>query len=192
MTNYFSQEGLDKLKQELTERETVIRAEIAKRILEAKELGDLSENAEYAEAREAQGMNEGRIQELKDVIKNASLIGPNHQHKSVVVGSTVSVKHGSNERKYTIVGASESNPSSGYISNESPLGVAFLGKKKGDEYRDVFQRAQTAYSTLSDPNKREFYDLTLNDLDFVDDLDYENISQSMLMVSANGTAVKLK
>jgi len=66
----------------------------------------------------------------------------------VVVGSTVSVKHGSNERKYTIVGASESNPSSGYISNESPLGVAFLGKKKGDEFEVLVPSGKMKYKIL--------------------------------------------
>lgn len=133
MTQYFSQEGLDKLKKELEERERVIRADIAHRILEAKELGDLSENAEYAEAREAQGMNEGRVLELQDIIKNAVVIGPNQQNKLVTVGSTISVRFDGSQKQFTIVGPAESNPAAGFISNESPLGAAFIGKKRGDE-----------------------------------------------------------
>ena len=148
MNQFFSQEGLEKLKQELAEREGVIRADIAKRILEAKELGDLSENAEYAEAREAQGMNEGRIAELKEIVKNAQVISSNQQHKVVVVGSTVSVKFNSAERDFTIVGPAEANPAQGFISNESPLGVAFLGKKRGDELEVLVPSGKMKYKIL--------------------------------------------
>lgn len=133
-TQYFSRDGLEKLKKELEERKTVIRAEINRRILAAKELGDLSENAEYAEAKELQGFNEGRIAELEDIIKNAVIISPQQQHSVIMVGSTVQVesaKYG--KQKFTIVGASESNPAEGFISNESPLGSAFLGRKIGEE-----------------------------------------------------------
>ena len=148
MTQYLSSEGLEKLKKELEERETVLRPDIAKRILEAKELGDLSENAEYAEAREAQGMNESRIDELKDALKNAVIMGPNQQHKVVAVGSTVSVQFNRSERQYTIVGPSESNPAQGFISNESPLGVAFLGKKRGDELEVLVPSGKMKYKIL--------------------------------------------
>ena len=148
MVQYFSPEGLEKLKRELNERETTIRAEIARRILDAKELGDLSENAEYAEARESQGMNEGRIQELQDIIKNAVVIGPNQQHKTVAIGSTVSVKFGGNERAFTIVGPAESNPIQGFISNESPLGMAFIGKKKGEEFEVSVPSGKMKYKIL--------------------------------------------
>ncbi|MEX2053069.1 MAG: transcription elongation factor GreA [Candidatus Paceibacterota bacterium] len=133
-TQYFSQEGLEKLKKELEDRKGTIRTDITRKILDAKELGDLSENAEYSEAKEMQSFNEGRIAELEDIIKNAVLIGPNQKHEAVAVGATVKVKsthHG--EQKFTIVGASESNPAQGFISNESPLGTAFLGRKKNEE-----------------------------------------------------------
>lgn len=133
MVQYFSQDGLEKLKKELEERETVIRPDIAGRIIEAKELGDLSENAEYAEAREAQGMNEGRIEELKDLIGHAVIIEPNQKQRTVVVGSTVSVRFNGNQKDFTIVGPAESDPARGFISNESPLGLAFMGKEKGEE-----------------------------------------------------------
>lgn len=133
VTQYFSPEGLEKLKKELKERKDETRAEITQKILAAKELGDLSENAEYSEAKEMQGFNEGRILELEDMIKNAVIIGPHQKPEVVIVGSTVKVKsdqHG--EQEFTIVGAAESNPAQGFISNESPLGTAFLGRKKSE------------------------------------------------------------
>ena len=148
MTKYFSAEGLEKLKKELVERETVNRPEIARRISEAKELGDLSENAEYAEAREAQGMNEARIQEILDILKNAVIIKPNQQHKTISVGSTIAIRCNGKEQQYTIVGPSESNPAQGYISNESPLGSAFLGKKKGDELEVLVPSGTMKYKIL--------------------------------------------
>src|SRR3989338_5000236 len=129
-TQYFSPEGLEKLKKELEERKSEVRNEINRKILAAKELGDLSENAEYSEAKEMQSFNEGRITELEEMIKNATLIGPHQKIESAMVGSTVRVssdQHG--EQKFTIVGAAESNPAGGFISNESPLGSAFLGHK---------------------------------------------------------------
>ena len=132
-TQYFSPEGLEKLKKELAERKGDIRAEINRKILAAKELGDLSENAEYIEAKELQGFNEGRIVELEDVVKNAVIVSPQQQHSVVMVGSTVKVHSQNGEQRFTIVGASESNPADGFISNESPIGAALLNHKKGEE-----------------------------------------------------------
>lgn len=133
MAQYFSPEGLEKLKKELEDRKGEIRTEITRKILVAKELGDLSENAEYAEAKEAQSFNEGRIAELEEIIKEAVVIGPNGKHDIVAVGSTVKAKTHLSEHKFTIVGPAESDPTQGFISNESPLGQAFIGKKKGEE-----------------------------------------------------------
>jgi transcription elongation factor GreA len=131
---YFSPEGLEKLKKELEERKGPVRADITRRILEAKELGDLSENAEYTEAKELQGFNEGRIAELEEIVKNAVVIGPNQKHEVITVGSTVKAESAERgEQKFTIVGAAESDPAQGFISNESPLGMAFLGRRKGEE-----------------------------------------------------------
>ena len=131
---YFSPEGLEKLKKELEERRGSIRTEITRKILDAKELGDLAENAEYTEAKESQGFNEGRIAELEEIIKNAVVIGPNHKHEVVTVGATVKVKSAERgEQKFTIVGAAEADPIQGFISNESPLGTAFIGRKKDEE-----------------------------------------------------------
>ena len=133
MPQYFSAEGLEKLKQELTERKGEKRAEITRRILAAKEMGDLSENAEYAEAKEAQSFNEGRISELEEAIKEGVVIANNNRSDVVVVGSTVKLKSPHGDHKFTIVGPAESDPIQGFISNESPLGSAFLGHRKGEE-----------------------------------------------------------
>lgn len=132
-SQYFSPEGLEKLKKELEERKGQIRTDITRKILEAKELGDLSENAEYIEAKEMQSFNEGRIAELDEIIKNAVIIGPHQRQEIITVGSTVKVHSMHGEQQFTIVGAAESNPTQGFISNESPLGTAFLGHKKDEE-----------------------------------------------------------
>ncbi|MGD0976969.1 MAG: transcription elongation factor GreA [Minisyncoccia bacterium] len=133
MAQYFSPEGLEKLKKELEDRKGEIRNEITRKILTAKELGDLSENAEYAEAKESQSFNEGRISELEETIKEAVVIGANGRHDAVIVGSTVKLKSPHGDHKFTIVGPAESDPARGFISNESPLGSAFIGHKKGEE-----------------------------------------------------------
>ena len=131
---YFSKEGLEKLKNELEERTTGLRSEIAKRIKEAKEEGDISENAAFDAAREAQASNEGRIEEIKATLENAVVISGSSGGGTVNVGSGVKVE--SKERgsqSFVIVGAAESDPVKGFISNESPLGKAFLGRKKGEK-----------------------------------------------------------
>ena len=132
MPTYLSREGLDKLKQELAERKGSNRTEITRKILAAKELGDLSENAEYIEAKEAQSFNEGRVAELEEIIKEAVVIQNGHQHDIVTVGATVKVQSPRGEHQFTIVGPAESDPARGFISNESPLGSAFIGRKKGE------------------------------------------------------------
>src|SRR3989344_1194535 len=131
---YFSREGLEKLKQELEHRTTVLRPEIATRIKEAKEQGDISENAEYDAAKEAQSMNEGRIEEIKNVLDNAVIItGGANTSGVVTVGSSIKVESKNGTQNFVIVGAAESDPKNGFISNESQLGKAFLGRKRGDE-----------------------------------------------------------
>lgn len=131
---YITQEGLDKIKQELDYLINVERKKIAKRIQEAKELGDLSENAEYSSAKEDQAFLEIKIAELENTIKLAEVIDTTHHSKEFVeVGSKVKFKDGQgNIKEYVIVGSCEADPAHGRISNESPIGRAFLGKKKGD------------------------------------------------------------
>lgn len=127
-----SQEGYDKLKDELNFLQTVRRKEVAERIERAKELGDLSENAEYSEAKDAQALNEGRILELTNTLKNVTIVQHENGSDQVAMGSKVTVKSDSKEKEYTIVSFNEADPLNGKISNESPLGVAFLNKKKGE------------------------------------------------------------
>ncbi len=131
---YLSPEGIETLKKELLELKTKKRQEIAKRLQEAKDLGDLSENAEYFEAKEAQSLNENRIGELEELLKNAVVIKTPSAEDIVSIGSTVEVKSGSNTEVFKIVGSAEAKPQEGKISNESPLGRSFLNKKVGDEF----------------------------------------------------------
>lgn len=149
MSQYVSAEGLEKLKKELVELKTTVRKEIAVRIESAKALGDLSENAEYHEAKDAQSQNETRIAELEDLIREAVIISENHRTDVVDIGSTVKVSNGKAEISYTIVGSEEADPSGGKISNESPLGRAFLGKKKGETV-DVKVPSGTQTFTIKD------------------------------------------
>jgi len=135
---YISKEGLEKLKEKLNNRQTVIRREITERLEEAKSMGDLSENSEYTAAKEAQAFNEGRIIELEEIVKKAVLIKPSKVKSSketkVQIGSMIEVKliGASSTRSFTIVGSQEADPTQGKISNESPLGQTFLGRKIGD------------------------------------------------------------
>lgn len=131
---YLSPEGIETLKKELLELKTKKRQEIAKRLQEAKDLGDLSENAEYFEAKEAQSLNETRITELEELLKNAVVIETPSEEDAVRVGSTVEVKSSANGvERFSIVGSAEAKPQEGKISNESPLGRSFLNRKIGDE-----------------------------------------------------------
>jgi transcription elongation factor GreA len=132
-----TREGLQKLKMELEELKTVRRREVAERLKEAISYGDLSENAEYEEAKNEQAFVEGRILELEKKVKNAKIISEKHTKKSKVVeiGSEVTVheKGGRDEPEtYTIVGSTEANPIEHKISNESPIGSALIGRSKGD------------------------------------------------------------
>ncbi len=129
---YLTREGLEKLRVELDEMVNVRRTEVAARIHDAKEHGDLTENAEYEDAKNEQAFVEGRIQSLEALIRNASIIDekPNSDH--VQIGSTVDVESPDGKQTFTIVGSAEASPREGRISNESPVGRALLGHKKGD------------------------------------------------------------
>jgi len=144
---YFSPEGLEKLKKELEERKYILRKEIAAKIVEAKDLGDLAENAEFTEAKEMQAFNEGRIEELENILKHAQLISKS-TGEIVNIGSTVKAKSPVGEHTFTIVGASESNPAQGFISNESPLGQALVGRTKGNEIEVITPKGVVKYKIL--------------------------------------------
>ena len=131
-----TREGLEKLQEELSELTLQRRKEIAKKIKEAREQGDLSENAEYDVARDEQRAIEARIAELEAIVKNAEVIDTEAIGEDIVsVGHTVRVKNESakKEQIFQIVGSSEANAALGKISNESPIGHALLGKKKGQK-----------------------------------------------------------
>lgn len=128
-----TEDGLKKLREELKQLKDERRKEVIERIQEAISHGDLSENADYAQAKEEQAFIEGRIQELEDMIKNAEIIAHNGDHNKVSIGSTVTLSISGKEVKYTIVGSNEANPSAGKISNESLVGHALLGAKVGQK-----------------------------------------------------------
>ena len=129
--NYVTEEGYKEIAEELNNRKTKIRQEIAERIKYAKEFGDLSENAAYTEAREAQSENESRIQELEDLILISEIVKKDKNNNSIQIGSLFSVEFNGEKFDYLIVGPQEADPASFKISHESPLGRAFLGKKTG-------------------------------------------------------------
>lgn len=143
-----SREGYEKLKQELDYLTTTKRKEIAERIEKAKELGDLSENAEYNEAKDAQGLNDGKIAELTALLKNVKVVDNHGNGNKVGMGSTVKVKVNNKEKEYKIVSFNEADPVEGKISNESPLGVAFLNKKKGEEVTVNTPKGEMKYKII--------------------------------------------
>lgn len=121
------------------------RGAIADKIAEARDYGDLSENAEYDAAREEQGVVESRIAEIEDILLNAELI-ENGNRDVVSLGCTVELKTGSKAVTYTLVGPVEADPMAGKISNESPIGIALEGKKVGDTVAIKTPKGETAYT----------------------------------------------
>lgn len=131
--NYIlTQEGKEKLEEELHYLETEKRAEIGERIKVAREFGDISENSEYDDAKNEQGMMEARIAEISRILSEATVVNTPKRSNKVNIGSTVTVNMGGRERVFTIVGGAESDVAAGKISNESPVGSALFGHKKGD------------------------------------------------------------
>ncbi len=148
MEYYLTQQKLDEFRKELDELKHAGRMEVADRLKRAKELGDLSENSEYFEAREEQQRVESRIFELEEIVKNASLIKMTHGKATVALGATIEVERDGTPLKFTIVGHDEVKPESGFISNESPLGKAFLGKKNGDTVEIKTPSGKATYKIL--------------------------------------------
>ncbi len=131
---YLTIDGLKKLEEELEHLRNVRRVEVAQRLHEAMEDGELIENAEYEAAKNEQAFIEGRIIEIERMLSQAKLIEPGADSDVVRIGSTVVVKQDGQKREtYTIVGAAEADPKNGLISNESPLGQALLEHHVGDE-----------------------------------------------------------
>ena len=133
-SNYIlTPEGRQKLEEELHYHETEKRAEVGERIKVAREFGDISENSEYDDAKNEQGMMEARIAEIGRILSEATVVEAPKRSSKVTIGSTVTVDMGGRERVFTIVGGAEADVAAGKISNESPVGSALLGNKKGDE-----------------------------------------------------------
>jgi transcription elongation factor GreA len=152
---YLTKEGLEKIKKELEERKSVIRKGIALAIKEAKEQGDLSENAEYNEAKSREIENEKRISELESILKNSVVVQKDSKSKKIGIGSVVRLKSEKKvERVFYIVGSDEADPTSNKISNESPLGAALMHKKPQDKVVvDLPSGEKVEYEIVSVENK---------------------------------------
>ena len=135
-TSFLTRQGHQKLQEELDHLRTVKRQEVANRLHEAMEGGELIEDAEYEAAKNEQAFVEGRIQELEMLLANARVIEDTSKKDVVQVGATVTIQEGDNEPEvYTIVGPAEANPREGLISNESPLGRSLMDHRAGDKVR---------------------------------------------------------
>lgn len=141
-----SQEKFDALQLELqTLKEQKIPG-IAKRIDDARQMGDLSENAEYHAAREDMSWAQSRMKEIEYILNNALIQSSKKQTGSISIGSTIDVSVNAVRRQLTLVGAQEADPSKGKISNESPIGRAFLGHRKGDVVRVSAPAGEMVYT----------------------------------------------
>ena len=128
-------EGKENLEKELKYLETTRRAEVAERIGTAREFGDISENSEYDDAKNEQAQLEARILEINRILSDATVVVASKRSGKVNIGSVVHVEMNGEKRTFTIVGAAESDVRVGKISNESAVGAALLGHKKGDEFK---------------------------------------------------------
>jgi len=133
MVHYLTREKLEEIKEELELFKGEKRRDVADRLKKAKELGDLSENSEYMEAREEQQWVERRIQELDDTVRNSEVIKMSTGSEIIQIGCTFTAKKGEKSSQLTMGGVDETDPEAGKISNESPMGAAFLEKKVGDK-----------------------------------------------------------
>lgn len=145
---YFTKEGFKKLKKELEYLKKVKRREIAERLKKCISYGDLSENSEYQETKDAQAFLEGRILELENLINNAIIISKKSKEGIVQIGSTILLTTGSKKERLKIVGTEETNPLEGKISIESPLGKALLNKSKGEVIEIVTPQGKVKYKIL--------------------------------------------
>ena len=135
--SYLTKEGAEELRIELDELVNVRRPELATKLKDAVEEGDLKENANYHDAKEQQAFVEGRIQYLEDLLREAVIIENQGKSDTVRIGAKVTIREvgEDDDETYIIVGAAEANPSEGKISQKSPIGSALLGRKKGDKVR---------------------------------------------------------
>jgi transcription elongation factor GreA len=132
-TTYLTAEGAEELRRELDELKNVRRPDLAVKLKEAVAMGDLKENADYHDTREKMGLVDGQIQRLETILRNAVIVENTGKTDEVQIGSTVTIRdlETDEDETYHIVGAAESNPREGKISQKSPIGAALLGRKKG-------------------------------------------------------------
>ncbi len=147
-TQYMSKEKLESLKQELKELKEEKIPGLAKRIDDARQMGDLSENAEYHAAREEMAWAQSKAKELGYLLDNAHVVGAKPRGNHIGIGSVVTARASGKERAFTIVGAQEADPLNGRISNESPLGQAFFGKNKGDKVQITVPAGVQVYEII--------------------------------------------
>ncbi|OGI28761.1 MAG: transcription elongation factor GreA [Candidatus Moranbacteria bacterium RIFOXYA12_FULL_44_15] len=148
MTKFVTEEGLRKIKEELEHRKTAVRQSIANAIKEAKEQGDLSENAEYSEAKRQQAENEARVAELEFLLKESTVVKRDESSQVVQMGSRVKVKFNGSEMEFQIVGSNEADPAEMKISNESPMGKAFMSRQKDDQVEVSTPGGKVKYAIL--------------------------------------------
>ncbi|HEX5165438.1 MAG TPA: transcription elongation factor GreA [Thermomicrobiales bacterium] len=143
-----TRDGLKKLEDELDYLKSVRRHEVAQRIHMAKEVGHTQNDAEYDDAKNEQAFVEGRINQLETIVKNHVLIDEDQAHhsRSVRLGCTVVVESASGRREYTIVGSTEADPTSGRISNESPVGKALIGHRVGDKVQVLTPKGPASFT----------------------------------------------
>lgn len=144
-----TRDGFERLKEELQTLKEVRRPEIVAAVAEARSHGDLRENAAYDAARQDQAMNEKRIADLENLLRNAEIVEDGDGNRStdeVGIGNTVVVDFDGDEERFTIVGAIEAKPIEGLISNESPIGRALIGKKVGDRAVVATPGGQTSFT----------------------------------------------
>lgn len=148
MPTYLSAEAFEEMKKELEMRKKEFRREIAEKILHAKEMGDLSENFEYQTAKEEQALNETRILALEDIMHDVVIVKDATGAVEIALGTTFMVETDGKKKMFTLVGSNEANPLEGKISNESPIGLAFLGGKPGEEIEFLAPSGKIKYRIL--------------------------------------------
>lgn len=145
MQHHLTEERHREIKDELERLKKDARQEIAERLKRAKEYGDLSENSEYIEAKEAQSKLEARIFEIEEIVRNAVIIKKPTGKDVIAIGSTFEARKDGKIFRYTIVGSHEAKPEANLISNESPLGKAFLNRKAGDSVEAQTPKGKVVY-----------------------------------------------
>jgi transcription elongation factor GreA len=146
---YITADGLEKLKAELSLIEGTKLKDIAKKIAEAKDLGDLAENSEYHEAKQEQAFLAGRAQDLRYKVKHARIISNSNKSGVIAVGSSVKISVDGQKRDFSLVGSDESDPANGKISIDSPIGRALLGHKAGEKVMVSTPAGESEYQIIA-------------------------------------------